>query len=467
LRRTREALHARIADLLLTRFPQIMQREPGLLAGHQHKARQILPAIQSYLGSSQFLLMQGAFADAEALARAALALCAEVEGDQRTELEIACHTAIGSILMQVQGFTAEPVRRAFDAVLDLSSAQPKLAPSTAPALFGSFSHAIIAGDDPKANRFCLMLEDMAKDAPDTDEGLETRLAALTVRNCASFYQGNFATQFDCIAAIRPLYRVERHAPMIARYGMELFSAAQMFETPARAICGQVHLVPDLVAETDAHQAMLGIPAMQPYALVWGAVPLFYAGDLPAALDRLQRGISVAEAQGAVFWQITGRTWSCIMDPNLTASPEGLAAFGQLVDTQRAIGANVGVPYFAAVHASRLSDAGQLDQAYSVSSRAVAEARSSGLHCWYAEILRLHARNCRLTHRLIEAESALTQAIDTATRQGAALWLIRAQLDQIAHGGPTQGLSDALAQFLPGADLPELHQARALISQAAE
>jgi predicted ATPase len=156
-----------------------------------------------------------------------------------------------------------------------------------------------------------------------------------------------------------------------------------------------------------------------------------------------------------------------MDPNLTASPEGLAAFGQLVDTQRAIGANVGVPYFAAVHASRLADAGQLDQAYAVSSRAVAEARSSGLHCWYAEILRLHARNCRLTHRLIEAESALTQAIDTATRQGAALWLIRAQLDQIAHGGPTQGLSDALAQFLPGADLPELHQARVLISQAAE
>lgn len=467
LRRTRESLHARIADLLLTRFPQIMQREPGLLAGHQHKARQILPAIQSYLGSSQFLLMQGAFADAEALARAALALCAEVDGDQRTELEIACHTAIGSILMQVQGFTAEPVRRAFDAVLDLSSAQPKLAPSIAPALFGSFSHAIIAGDDPKANRFCLMLEDMAKDAPDTDEGLETRLAALTVRNCASFYQGNFATQFDCIAAIRPLYQVERHAPMIARYGMELFSAAQMFESPARAICGQVHLVPDLVAETDAHQTVLGIPAMQPYALVWGAVPLYYAGDLPAALDRLQRGIAVAEAQGAVFWQITGRTWACIVDPGLTASPEGLATFGQLVDTQRAIGANVGVPYFAAVHAARLADAGQLDHAYAVSSRAVAEARTSGLHCWYAEILRLHARNCHLTHRPVEADSALTQAIDIASRQGAALWLIRAQLDRVTQGGGTHGLTDTLRLFQPGTDLPELRQARALIAQAAQ
>ena len=463
LRRTREALHARIADLLLSRFPQIMQREPGLLAGHQHKARQILPAIQSYLGSSQFLLMQGAFADAEALARAALALCAEVEADQRPELEIACHTAIGSILMQVQGFTAEPVRRAFDAVLDLSSAQPKLAPSTAPALFGSFSHAIIAGDDPKANRFCVMLEDMARAAPDTDEGLETRLAALTVRNCASFYQGNFATQFDCIAAIRPLYRVERHAPMIARYGMELFSAAQMFETPARAICGQVDRVPDLVAETDAHQAALGIPAMQPYAQVWGAVPLFYAGDAAAALDRLQRGIAVAEAQGAVFWQITGRTWAFIVDPTLSATPEGLAAFGQLVDTQRAIGANVGVPYFAAVQSSRLADAGQHDQAFATSSRAEAEARASGLQCWYAEILRLHARNCRLTNRKAESDSALAQSVKVATRQGAALWLIRAQLDQITAGGPMPDLAATLALFPADATLPELAQARARLA----
>lgn len=466
LRRTREALHARIADLLITRFPQVLHREPGLLADHQQKARQFLPAIQSYLGASQLLLLQGAFADAEALARAALALCAELGADQRSELEIACHTAIGSILMQVQGFTAEPVRRAFDAVLEISSAQARLGPSAAPALFGSFSHAIIAGDDAKANRFCRLLEDMAAEAPDTAEGVEIRLAALAVRNCASFYEGNFVDQLTRIAAIRPLYRLDRHAGMIARYGMDVFAAAQMFEAPALAISGQTDRTPALVAETDAHQAALGIPAMQPYALVWGAVPLFYSGDLPAALARLQRGIAVAEAQGAAFWQITGRTWAFVMNPDLSATPEGLAAFGQLVDTQRAIGANVGVPYFAAVLSGRLADAGRHDEAWLVSSRAVAEARAGGLHCWYAEVLRLHARNSRLTRRPGEAEAALAQAIEVATRQGAGLWRLRAHLDRIAAGGPEDGLAQVVALFPEAAALPELVQARAHLHHAA-
>jgi class 3 adenylate cyclase len=469
LRRTREALHARIADLLITRFPQVLQRDPALLADHQHKARQMLPATQSYLKASQWSLVQGAFADAEAHARAALAICPELDPalnpGQRSDMEIASHTAIGSILMQVQGFTAEPVRRAFDAVLDLASAQPVRSGQTAPALFGSFSHAIIAGDDAKASRFCRLLEDMAATVPDDAEGLEVRLAALAVRNCASFYEGSFATQFTSIAAIRPLYRLDRHAGMIARYGMDIFAAAQMFETPARAICGQTDLVAGLVAETDAHQAALSLPVMQPYALIWGAVPLFYAGQPQAALARLRRGLAVAEAQGAAFWQITGRMWEFVMDPALAADPAGIDSFAQGVDLQRAIGANVGVPYFAAVHSERLAAAGRHDEAWIVSSRAVTEARESGLLCWFAEVLRLHARNCRATRRTGEAEAALAQAVEVAVRQGAMLWTLRALLDRIAEGGSPDGLAAAAAAFPASADLPELHQSRAILARA--
>jgi class 3 adenylate cyclase len=464
LRRTREALHARIAQLLQTRFPQVLQREPGLLADHLQKSRQFLPAIQSYLQASQWLLMQGAFGDAEALARAALALCAELPPEQRHELEIACHTAIGSIMMQEMGYTAEPVRKAFGAVLDITTAHPVLGPQTAPALFGSFSYAVIAGDDAKAGQFCRLLETMAAGVDDSAEGIEIRLAALAARNCASFYQGNFADQLSRIDAIRPLYRLDRHAAMIARYGMDIFSAAQMFETPSRAIMGQTDRIAALVAETDAHQDALRLPVMQPYALIWGAVPLFYAGDFAGAEARLQRGIGVAVTQGAVFWQIIGRTWAFVMDPTLAATDQGIETFGQLVETQRAIGANIGVPYFAAVHSARLAAAGRHEEAWRISSRAVAEVQASGLHCWYAEVLRLHAKNCRATRRPVDAEAALAQAIDVASRQSAGLWLIRALLDRVAAGGPAKGLDQALAHFPEGAALPELAEARAHLAR---
>jgi class 3 adenylate cyclase/tetratricopeptide (TPR) repeat protein len=463
LRRTREGLHARIADMLQARFPQVLAREPGLLADHQHKARQILPAIVGYLQASQKLLMQGAFADAESMARAALGLCSELPGEQRPELQIAAHTMIGSVLMQVQGFTADPVRREFDTVLDLSSAQSILGPNTAPALLGAHTHAIISAQEARANRLGDLMDRMADALPDSPEAVESRIVALAARNGTRFYQGRFAEQLECIAAIRPLYRLEKHAGMIARYGMDMFAAAQMFEGPSRAILGQTDRIPDLVAETDAHQAALSIPVMQPYALVWGSVPLFYAGHLDQALARLDRGIAAAEAQGALFWQFIGKTWAQVMNPDLAKTAEGIAGFAQLIDTLRAIGANVGVPYFSAVHSARLLVAGRADEALAISSRALAETQAESLHCWYAEILRLHAANCRATGRAADAQTALDKAVEVATAQGAALWQVRALLDRIDQGGPATGLAEAVACFPSGAVLPDLVAARARLA----
>jgi class 3 adenylate cyclase len=460
LRRTREGLHARIADMLQAQFPQVLAREPGLLADHQHKARQFLPAIVSYLQASQKLLMQGAFGDAEGMARAARTLCNELPEDQRPELQIAAHTMIGSVLMQVQGFTAEPVRQEFDTVLDISSAQAALGPNTAPALLGAHTHAIISAQEARANRLGDLMDRMADHAGADDTGQEIRLVALAARNGTRFYQGRFAEQLDCIAQIRPIYRLEKHAGMIARYGMDMFAAAQMFEGPTRAILGQTDRIPALVAETDAHQAALSIPVMQPYALVWGSVPLFYAGHLDLALARLDRGIEAAVTQGAVFWQFIGKTWASVMNPDLAKTPEGIAGFGQLIDTLRAIGANVGVPYFSAVHSARLLAAGRADEALEISSRALVETQAEGLHCWYAEILRLHAANCRACGRSADARLALDKAVEVATRQGAALWLVRAIVDRVAMGGPVTGLAEAVARFPADAALPELGEARA-------
>jgi hypothetical protein len=55
------------------------------------------------------------------------------------------------------------------------------------------------------------------------------------------------------------------------------------------------------------------------------------------------------------------------------------------------------------------------------------------------------------------------AVDVATGQGAALWLIRAVLDRVAHGGPADGLAEVVERFPATAALPELTQARALLA----
>ncbi|WP_371225811.1 ATP-binding protein [Roseovarius sp. 2305UL8-3] len=465
LRKTREALHAQIVDVLLTRFPGQFARDPALIAGHQRKARQTAPAIRSYLAASQSALLQGAFADAEAHARTALTLCPDISnGTDRSGLEIACHTALGSILMQLEGFTAAPVREAFDAVHDIARSRPALGQESAPALFGSFSYAIVVGDKTKADGFSDLLHDLAESGlPDADLD-QVQLAALATRNCAAFYQGDFQSQFRQIRKIRALYRIEDHAVMIARYGMDIFAAAQMFEAPARAMSGEVDKVPELVEETDAHQSALNIPVMLPYAMIWGAVPLFYAGHQRAALERLQAGLALAEEQGAVFWQTTGQTWAFIMDHAKSRTEEGLAQFKANVAQQGSIGANVGAPYFAACYAERLAQAGRIAEAYNVSSQAVKDARESGLHCWYPEILRIHANISRNHNHPGEADTAMKLSIDTSKRQGAALWTLRAMLDLAnAETASEVDLVNAMSGFPKGVDVPELRRAQELLA----
>ncbi|SLN64397.1 Adenylate cyclase 1 [Roseovarius albus] len=465
LRKTREELHAGIADVLQSHHTLLWASNPALLAEHQTRARQYIAAIGNYLQANHLALMQGAFSDAESHARTAIDLCEKATGsaDDISSLAIAGQNALGSVLMQVQGFTAEPVREAFDAVLRIASSQRIPGAGSAPALFGSFSHAILAADKLRADRFQELLGHIAATVPCEGEHAPVHLASLAVRNCNSFYHADFFDQFKRTREIRDLYRIENHATMIASYGMDIFAAAQMFEAPARVMVGQLDRVDDLVKETDAHQDALNIPVMRPYALIWGAVPLYYAGQKENALERLGKGMEIATSQSAAFWQMTGRAWQFVMDPGLAQTPQGLEEFAQVIETHRLIGANAGEPYFASVYARRLVQVGRVEDAYRISFRAVATARDSNVQYWYADILRAHAAICRAHGQWAEADVSLKLAVHTADRQGAAIWALRSHLDRAALGDDVvSDLQSVLKKFPETAQLPELETARSML-----
>lgn len=466
LRATRVDYHGRIARHLQDHHADAVRRNPALLTDHLTLAQQHVPAIQNYLEVSQWALFQGAFDDAEAHILAALSLCAEAPADvDVTDLEIACNTALGSIRMQTQGFTAPPVKEAFESVARLAGARHTHSAANGPAFFGSFSHAIMSGDRPGAVRFRDLLGETASHLPQDGACDQVALAALNLRICYDFYTGNFRDQFDGFTRLRDNYDIARHGPMIAQYGMDSFAATQMFETVGRAICGETHLVPDLVAETDAHQTLLNVPVMLPYAQIWGAVPLFYAGLTDQALDRLKLGLATAHAQAAIFWQNTGSAWLHVMDPSQSDSDEGLAQFAELLQVHEAIGARIGLPYFRAHYAQALLRQGQNEAALAAARQAMIESAASGLFCWHAETLRLGADACFRTMRQDEGSKALVQAVETASQQGAHLWLLRARIDQYRHEQiGADDLAAALSLLPADANPPEVATAKGLLQR---
>ncbi|MEJ8562061.1 adenylate/guanylate cyclase domain-containing protein [Yoonia sp. GPGPB17] len=457
LRPVRVKHHAQIAAHLQDDHPAAIQRDPALLAEHLRRAEQHAPAIQCYLSVSQSALFKGAFEDAEAHVLAAVALCDTAPADvDVSALEIACYTALGSIRMQTQGFTATPVKETFEKVARRAKDQNAYAAGNGPAFYGGFTHAVISGDMPAAVQFSEMLEDTAATGPAGDQAKELRLASLNVDTSLHFYTGAFHQASAAFHALRNDYDVAQHGTMISKYGADTYAAAQMFESVARAICGDTHIVPALVAETDTHQERLNIPVMQPWALIWGAVPLYYAGRTEAAITRVQRGLKIATQQAAAFWQVTGAAWLNVMDTTETYDAEGLEQFSTVIKSHEAIGAHVGLPYFRAHYATALAKHDRADDAYQASLQAIRDSESSGLHCWHPEVLRLHARICAQRGATTGAARFRKKAANIAQTQNAHLWLLRVRLDQHRAGEIADApLRRALSRFDPAAQPPEL------------
>lgn len=464
LRKKRIAYHARIAAHLTENHVDAVMRNPALLTAHLSRAEQHIPAIENYLSVSRWALSQGAFDDAEAHLLAAIALCekAPADRDVRT-LEIACYSALGSIRMQTLGFAADAVKVAFETVAELAGGMETHSSANGPAFYGSFTHAVVSGDKKGAVRFAEMLRKAADKAkPDS----ELRLASLNADIALHFYAGDFAKGSAKFTTLRKHYDFTRHGDMIARYGADTFAAAQMFDCVIRAICGEAHLISEMMMETDAHQRRLNLPVMQPWAQIWGAVPLYYAGHQKTAVDRVRRGIAIATKQDATFWQVTGAAWLHIMQPSESAGSDGLARFGEVLTTYEKMGAHIGLPYFRAHYALAQAEHGDTALAYQSSLRAVRENEQDGLHSWYPEVLRLHALVCDMQGGSAGAARFRQEAATIATKQKAALWLLRTRIDQSRAGEiDATLLAKALDGFHERAAPPEKQAALALLSRA--
>jgi len=252
LRQTRISYHAQIAAYLQDNHADAIMRNPARLIEHLSLSRQHIPAIQNYLIVSRWALFQGAFEDAETHILATIALCEQAPPDVDVRaLEIAAYAALGSVRTQVQGLAAAPVKDAFDKVSALAKGQSAYSAANGPAFYGCFNHAVVSGDKASAVLFSDLLRETAQSAPAGDT--ELKLASLSIDTLLHFYTGAFDKASRAFQELHTAYDTTKHSAMICNYGGDSFGTAQMFDCVTRAISGDTHLVPDLVAGIDTHQ----------------------------------------------------------------------------------------------------------------------------------------------------------------------------------------------------------------------
>ena len=146
LRDERRQLHVRIADALTTKFSDIAEGAPELVAHHYTQAGTTKSAIEYWLKAGRQASKRSAFVEATAHFKIALSQMGELpESADRDTLELQLQQSLASAFIAAKGFGATETTRAFSRALELCEKQ-KGSPQVFPVLNGMVGIHLMRGE---------------------------------------------------------------------------------------------------------------------------------------------------------------------------------------------------------------------------------------------------------------------------------------------------------------------------------
>lgn len=216
LRRTRQDLHDRVARELAARFPDVVERQPEILAHHLAEARQWVGAIQHWLIAGQRSLVHSANQEAIAHLGRGLELLPNVaDTREREPLELALLTTLGPALIATTGFASAQVGDVYARARALCG-QLHGRPEFFPSLWGSWVFHLVRGDLGVAREFA---EEMLRLGEQTGDSGMLVEAHWTLGD-ALYWLGHLHEADRHLSIAAALYDPEHHHVNALLYGQD-------------------------------------------------------------------------------------------------------------------------------------------------------------------------------------------------------------------------------------------------------
>jgi class 3 adenylate cyclase/predicted ATPase len=295
LRRTRTRYHARVADVLLARFPDT---PPEVIANHLTEAARPAEAIAHWRAAGEAALGAFALLDAASHLTRGLALCEQLPaGRAAVEAELGLRSLLGVALMLSQGFVAPEVRANAQRMVALCETGQSSPGAEFPALWGLWTVEIVGGNHARAQAMGERLRDLAERTGDTAIALAAHTstgAALLMRGCISDARRAFE---DGLA----IYDRATHGPLAMLFGQDAGAMCASFLTWAHAVAGE-----DEQARRRADEAMrlsdeLNQPSTRAFVGTVLATWCCIAGIHDEAEQHSDAVIRLAAEQGMPHW----------------------------------------------------------------------------------------------------------------------------------------------------------------------
>lgn len=466
-RSQRVALHARIVAVLESRFPEIVESEPELLAYHSSRAELVAKAAGYWLKAGARAVSRSAHLEAISHLRHGLeGLDAVPSPQERTLLELELQLMLGQALIAARGYTAEETRLAFSRAEQLAG-QIGDAQQRYSALYGIFVNHLIGGAIDIAAETVGRTHQLARHGGD-DAYL---CLAYRLRGSLSFFRGNVAQARDDLQQAVALYNPARQRQLAHYFGPDTGLAVQIFLAMTEFLGGRPETAWRSAEAAIANARRLGNALTLGQVLSLAAQIKYMAQDVEGLICIGKEAGDHCDRFGILYFGMIAHlhhVWGEARRSNAVADIE---AFRHRLADFAAMRCGLQLGLFHCMLGQLLLAAGAPGEAAREVEAALAMTAANGERWWAPEMFRTQGNALLASSeaKAPEAEACFRRAIAEARRSAALMLELRAAtslarlLISLGRDGEAQrALLPVVAQLSEGLDGPDLRAARALL-----
>jgi class 3 adenylate cyclase/tetratricopeptide (TPR) repeat protein len=465
LRERRRDLHARAAAAIERLRPEVLEREPEVLAHHNAEAGAAEAATALYLRAGQRSAARSAFREARAHLARGLALLPQVPGEKTARrLEARLQIALGNVEYARGGMGSAEVKHAFERAVELCRELDE-GSLLIQALWGLWAVRLPVGDFLEALHVTEEAVAVARQHG-SGEQMSRALSTLGAMQWSLGWNELARSSLEEALAIEGAFEVSTGAvsggamagPMLGR---------------ALACMGLLERSVAVTLEAIERTRRAGHLLSLANALSVSCTQVYFVRDIGLLRGRVHALIDLADEQGFPFYRARVQAYAGWVAVNEGRVAEGIGLISESIISHRKAGVALQMPHFEAMLAEGYLVDGNADVALAHIEEALRISVRTGEVCFDPE---LHRCLGRLRLRLnagdtARAEHAFQRALESARSQSARLFELRAASDLARlwrdHGRLAEArelLASVYAAFTEGFAFPDLVEVRALLEE---
>ena len=430
LREPRRALHARIAETLESKFADIAERQPELLARHFTEAGLIEKAAGLWGKAGQRSLARSALIEAAQQLSRALGQIATLPGTPALRREeIKLQVALINSLMHVKGYAAPETKAATENARQLIEKAEALGePPDDPLMlfsvlygFWGASYNMFNGGAvcELAGQFLALAEKQGATVP--------LMIGRRLMGSSLLLTGEVAESRVHFEQALALHDPAKHRPLTTRFGQDIGVSILMFRSQALWLLGYPK---SALADADRGLKDAREIGHAPTLMIALAdITHMLCGNYAIANTNLRDLVALADEKGVIWWQALGMSLQGYLSAVTGEASNSVRTISTALTVWRSTGSTVFIPLSLLFLATAYCELGQLDDAGRCIGEAMTMVEKTEERWFEAEIHHMAGKVALMSRQqdLAKAEAHFERALAVARKQGAKSLELRAAM----------------------------------------